>query len=71
MLDVNLSAFTRLKRQRNKSRAQGGAVFTQIYSEPDASHTGCTVSILGNPSLGEVRTLMIGVRNKSGTQKSG
>ena len=71
MLDVNLSAFTRLKRQRNKSRAQGGAVFTQIYSEPDASHTGCTVSILGNPSLGEVRTLMIGVRNKSDTQKSG
>ena len=71
MLDVNLSAFTRLKRQRNKSRAQGGAVFTQIYSEPDANHTGCTVSILGNPSLGEVRTLMIGVRNKSGTQKSG
>ena len=71
MLDVNLSAFTRLKRQRNKSRAQGGAVFTQIYSEPDASHTGCTVSILGNPSLGEIRTLMIGVRNKSGTQKSG
>ena len=71
MLDVNLSAFTRLKRQRNKSRAQGGTVFTQIYSEPDASHTGCTVSILGNPSLGEVRTLMIGVRNKSGTQKSG
>ncbi|OYP50167.1 cell surface protein SprA [Prevotella sp. P3-120] len=71
MLDVNLSDFTRLKRQRNKSRAQGGTVFTQIYSEPDASHTGCTVSILGNPSLGEVRTLMIGVRNKSGTQKSG
>ena len=71
MLDVNLSAFTRLKRQRNKSRAQGGAVFTQIYSEPDVNHTGCTVSILGNPSLGEVRTLMIGVRNKSGTQKSG
>lgn len=71
MLDVNLSAFTRLKRQRNKSRAQGGAVFTQIYSEPDANHTGCTVSILGNPSLGEVRTLMIGVRNKSVTQKSG
>lgn len=71
MLDVNLSAFTRLKRQRNKSRAQGRAVFTQIYSEPDANHTGCTVSILGNPSLGEVRTLMIGVRNKSGTQKSG
>ena len=71
MLDVDLSIFTRLKRQRNKSKAQGGAVFTQRFSATDDDHAGCTVSILGNPSLGEVRTMMIGVRNKSGTQKSG
>ncbi len=71
MLDVDLSIFTRLKRQRNQSKAQGGAVFTQRFSTTDNNHAGCTVSILGNPSLGEVRTMMIGVRNKSGTQKSG
>ncbi len=71
MLDVDLSIFTQLKRQRNKSKAQGGAVFTQRFSVADDNHAGCTVSILGNPSLGEVRTMMIGVRNKSGAQKSG
>ena len=71
MLDMDMTVFTSLKKERNKSRAAGGASFNQVYSKPDPSHPNNTVSIMGNPSLGEVKTMMIGVRNISGEQKSG
>ncbi|MBQ8714931.1 MAG: cell surface protein SprA [Prevotella sp.] len=71
MLDMDLTLFTNLKKERNKSRASGGASFNQLYSSADPNHPGNTVSIMGNPTLGEVKTMMIGVRNISSEQKSG
>ncbi|MBQ8154519.1 MAG: cell surface protein SprA [Prevotella sp.] len=71
MLDMDLTLFTNLKKERNKSRASGGASFNQLYSSADPNHPGNTVSIMGNPTLGEVKTMMIGVRNISREQKSG
>ena len=71
MLDIALSAFTNLKKLRNKAKAQGLASYLTPYSMQDASHPHNTLTIVGNPSLGEVKTMMIGVRNKSGEIKSG
>jgi len=71
MLDVDLSIFTKLKKARNKARAVGTGSFNRLYSEYDPNHPNNKVSIMGNPSLGEVKTMMIGVRNLSGTIKSG
>ena len=71
MLDMQLSVFTDLKRQRNKQRASGGASYTQLFSAQDPNHPANKVSIMGNPTLGEVKTMIIGVRNISKTQKSG
>ena len=71
MLDIDLSIFTALKKARNKARATGRGSFTQLYSDYDPDHPNNKVSILGNPSLGEVKTMMIGVRNLSGSMKSG
>ncbi len=71
MLDVPLSIFTELKKQRNKAKAQGLASYLSAYSMQDASHPHNTLTIVGNPSLGEVKTMMIGVRNNSGEMKSG
>lgn len=71
MLDMDLSVFTALKKERNKSRAIGVASYNQLYSIPDPDQPKNTVSIMGNPSLGEIKTMMIGVRNISGEQKSG
>ena len=71
MLDIDLSIFTALKKSRNKARATGRGSFTQLYSDYDPDHPNNKVSILGNPSLGEVKTMMIGVRNLSGSMKSG
>lgn len=71
MLDVDLTVFTDIKKERNKSRSTGGASYNQLYSKSDPNHPENTISILGNPSLGEVKTMMIGVRNISEEQKSG
>ena len=71
MLDVSLDVFTRLKKARNMAKSLGTASYNIVFSDYDADHPGNKVSILGNPSLGEVKTMVIGVRNVSGEEKSG
>ena len=71
MLDVALSIFTNLKKERNKAKAQGMASYMAPYSAYDSEHPNNKLTIVGNPSLGEVKTMMIGVRNHSGDVKSG
>ena len=71
MLDVALSIFTNLKKERNKAKAQGMASYMAPYSAYDSEHPNNKLTIVGNPSLGEVKTMMIGVRNNSGDVKSG
>ena len=71
MLDVNLSVFTNLKKARNMAKATGVGSFNQVYSDYDPDRPGNKISILGNPTLGEVKVMMIGVRNITGDVKSG
>ena len=71
MLDVNLSVFTQLKKERNQAKAQGSASYNQLYTGYDTAHPGNKISVLGNPTLGEVKVMMIGVRNVSSEVKSG
>lgn len=71
MLDVDLSVFTQLKKARNKARGLGTASYTTVFSDYDPDHPNNRVSVLGNPTLGEVKTMMIGVRNLSSGVKSG
>lgn len=70
MLDIDLSVFTAIKKNRNKLKALGAAGYAQLYSEYDAGKPGNKISVMGNPSLGEIRTIMIGVRNNSRATKS-
>lgn len=71
MLDVPLNLFTAIKKARNKARGEGLASYNNVYSAYDDNHPANRVSIVGNPSLGEVKTMIIGVRNLSGSVKSG
>ena len=71
MLDINVEVFTNLKKERNLAKAKGAASFSQLYSGFDPRKPANKVSILGNPTLGEVKVMMIGVRNISGEVKSG
>ena len=71
MLNIDLTLFTQLKKARNKARAAGTASFTTEYYDYDPSNGNNRIAIMGNPSLGEVKTMMIGVRNMAGGVKSG
>jgi cell surface protein SprA len=71
MLDINLSAFTNLKKQRNQARTMGTASYNQEFSIYDEDQPKNRLSIVGNPTLGEVKTMIIGVRNLASDQKSG
>ena len=71
MLDIPLSVFTQVKKDRNVQKAQGQASYSQLFSGYDPQHPGNKVSVLGNPTIGDVKVMMIGVRNVSGEVKSG
>lgn len=71
MLDIPLSVFTNLKKARNTAKSQGLASFSVPYTAYDEDKPNNKISIVGNPTLGEVKTMMIGVRNLSGETKSG
>lgn len=70
-INFPLEVLTNVKLNRNKRKREGvsGVAFNTVYSEPDEK--GNTVSIVGNPSLSEVKTIMIGVRNRSNDVRSG
>ena len=67
MVDIDLSFLTDVKRNRNKQKSLGLTSYAQLYAEYDPNRPANKISIVGNPSLGEVRTIMIGVRNNSRT----
>ena len=65
MLDIDLSLLTDVKRERNRQKALGMASYAQLFSQYDPDRPSNRISVMGNPTLGEVRTIMIGVRNNS------
>ncbi|MDR1644290.1 MAG: cell surface protein SprA [Tannerellaceae bacterium] len=71
-MDFRFEVLTELKLNRNRNRRMGqaGASFQSVYSEYDPDNTRNKVSIVGNPSLSEVKIIMIGVRNNSRETKS-
>ena len=73
MIDFKLEILTDLKLERNKLKRQGlnNVSYQKIYSTRDKNNELNTISIIGNPSLAEVKVIMIGVRNRSNDIKSG
>ena len=71
MLDIPLSLLTGLKRERNKAKAIGQASYNRPYSAYDTDNPQNRITIVGNPTLGDVKTMIIGVRNNSASAKSG
>ena len=71
MLDVPMSLFTAVKKARNKAKAAGTASYSRPYSAYDEDKPNNKVTVMGNPTLGEVKTMVVGVRNLSSDAKSG
>ncbi|MCM1490899.1 MAG: cell surface protein SprA [Muribaculum sp.] len=72
-LDLPFELFTDAKVERNKMMSEGrdGVGYRYLYSMRDPNNQRNTVSVMGNPSLSDVRTMLIGVRNKSNSVKNG
>ncbi|WP_302315360.1 cell surface protein SprA, partial [uncultured Parabacteroides sp.] len=73
MLNFRLEVLTDLKLERNRAKRSGenGVSFQTVYSGRDPDNTGNAIRVKGNPSLSEVKTIMIGVRNTRSKLKSG
>ena len=70
MIDLNLDVLTNAKKNRNRQKSMGTIQMNELYSEYDANITNNRISVMGNPTLGEVKTIMIGIRNNGRTTKS-
>ena len=72
MIDIPLTKLTNIKVNRNRLRNNqtSGITNTTIYSEYDESNPKNRISIVGNPTIGEIKVMMIGVRNNTATAKS-
>ena len=71
MVDIPLEALTAIKKERNRAKAEGMASYNQPFHAYDEDRPANKITVMGNPSLGEVKTMIIGVRNLSGEAKSG
>ncbi|MDE6680822.1 MAG: cell surface protein SprA, partial [Muribaculaceae bacterium] len=72
-LNVPFEVFTDLKTRRNRDRSANvdGVGYTSLYTGRDPDNDRNTVAVLGNPSLSDVRVMLIGIRNRSSSVKDG
>ncbi|MCH5216001.1 MAG: cell surface protein SprA [Muribaculaceae bacterium] len=72
MLNTELSVFTNLKLARNEAkRYDTGVTYTTLFSDYDPLNPTNKVSIIGNPSLSDIKVILIGVRNRSSIPRDG
>ncbi len=71
-ITLPLNFLTDLKKARNEEKARAGSSVTNLtpYSLMDHNNPNNRMTVVGNPSLGEVDVLMIGIRNASRAEKS-
>jgi cell surface protein SprA len=72
-LDIALQNLvdTKLERNREKSTEGSGVGFATLFSRRDPDNEQNMISVMGNPSLSDVRVMMIGVRNNAASTKAG
>ncbi|MBQ7690069.1 MAG: cell surface protein SprA [Muribaculaceae bacterium] len=72
MLDIDLDVLTNVKKERNAAKLAGesGVGYNQRFTRQDPNAPNHRVTVQGNPSLGDVRVMMIGVRNNANSQRN-
>lgn len=72
-LDFNLQTLVELKKERNRAKRnqEDGVGFGTLYTGRDPDNNRNRIAVLGNPSLSDVRVILIGVRNNSASTKAG
>ncbi len=72
-LDFELDNLVALKKARNtaKRNEEAGVSYSSLYTQRDPDNERNRMSVIGNPTLSDVRVILIGVRNNAATTKSG
>ena len=71
MFDFQLELLTSLKSERNsKELSEQTNIRHSYFSRNDPERLDNLLSIMGNPSLADVRVMMIGIRNRSDNSRS-
>ena len=70
-MDLVLQQLVDLKKERNHAKNDNtpGVGYAIPYSKRDPSNERCRMTVVGNPSLSDVRVMMVGVRNNASTVK--
>ncbi len=70
-MDFNLQALVDLKKERNraKNEQQPGVGFATLFTGRDPDNERNRMAVIGNPSLSDVRVMLIGIRNNASTAK--
>lgn len=66
-LDAMLESFGKIKLERDALNAQINQIYTSTAQNPNL---GYKISVKGNPTLAQLRTIMLGVKNTTTTNKS-
>jgi len=72
-LDFNLQALVELKKERNRAKRaeEEGVGYGVLFTGRDPANERNRMAVMGNPSLSDVRVMLVGVRNNSATTKDG
>lgn len=70
MFDFDLARLIEVKKERNRLKSLGQTTFTRRFESYDPNHPSNKISIIGSPTLGEVKTITIGVRNRGRVVKT-
>ncbi len=72
-LDFNLQSLIELKKERNRAKRneESGVGFGTLFTGRDPDNERNRMAVMGNPSLSDVRVILIGVRNNAATTKDG
>ncbi len=70
-MDFDLQTLVDLKKERNraKNEHQPGVGFATLFTGRDPSNERNRIAVIGNPSLSDVRVMLVGIRNNSSTTK--
>ncbi|MGL4779684.1 MAG: cell surface protein SprA [Bacteroidales bacterium] len=73
MFDFPLELLTNLKLERNREKRHNGSsvTFATPYTAVDPNKPANRITVIGNPSLSDLKSIMIGVRNNASTIKAG
>lgn len=72
-MNLPLQSLVNLKKERNRMKNEegSGVGYSTVYQGRDPDNEKNTMAVKGNPSLSDVRVILVGVRNNSSTVKDG